>query len=408
MTGRFSTKLVAAIAALSLMGSGVALADDSNDSDVSVSSEATIAPEGEVGGTDEVSEAETGESVDSENVDSEEITDNTGGASTNVVPDRTFRMCLNSALGHQNYNDSAITAAQLKDITGTVRCADFSGDRISSLEGVQYLTNITELEIWYCDRTTSVAPLEKLKNTKLTKLFLDFDSYGSTAKVKFPNLSGLPNLKTLRLSYIPLGDLSNIAKNKELVSVWFKGAQLTKLDALAKLPKIEVVRVETNRDIKDISPLANTSSLRLLSIEDNQLTSIPKSTVKNKIGLDVRGNNIKDFRNGETWSLYSDQDQKISLPMTISNGKTSVDVSSLRSVDGSLPSKVYLAEAYARPLTAHPGSITNGGKTVTFDQVLKDGDWIYAKGKEPAGWFIGLEEIRVSSVSVSGASSAIQ
>ena len=98
--------------------------------------------------------------------------------------------------------------------------------------------------------------------------------------------------------------------------------------------------------------------------------------------------------------------------MEVKNGKTTVDISSLRDMYGSFPNKVCLTEEEVfligeteyHPLADQPGSISKDGKTVTFNQVLKNGDVIYAEGKGIASWFItlttGFEP--VTDLSISG------
>ncbi|MBR6459242.1 MAG: Ig-like domain-containing protein [Actinomycetaceae bacterium] len=443
-TGRFSAKLLATVAALSLMGSGVAVADDVDNgdvtTDVAVSNEVSATPEAQVledeseGATDEVtpdaeestldvepSEEASDEAVledEDASVDDEDVLDDEGGADKNVVPDEYLRKCINNALGYGSKDTRGISAATLKTITKDVSCSavvDISKD-IYSLEGVQYLTNTKRISLGSVSDKASLAPLSKLKNTKLTSLTI-YGDWDNKKKQKFPNLSGLPNLKQIDFNNVPLSNIENIQYNKNLTSVHMFYGYLTDVSPLAKLPKIKTISLYDN-DIKDISSLANIKTLADLSVENNQLTSIPKRTVQTTGAelkttvLRVNENHIKDYKNAKTWRIYEDykQNQNIALKGTVKNKKTTVDISSLRDADGSLPTKVYLTgeNIYHKPMALKdsPGSVSKDGKTATFNQVFKNGDIIYAEGKGIAGWFItlntGIEP--VTSLKISGAS----
>ncbi|MBR6459054.1 MAG: Ig-like domain-containing protein [Actinomycetaceae bacterium] len=482
-TGRFSVKLLATVAALSLMGSGVAVADDVDNgdvtTDVAVSNEVSATPEAQVldnesdvatdevtpdveestldaepseeasddavleDGSDEgVSDSDSVEdeadadidedatvgdedvTVDDEDAtvdDEEDALDDEGGAAKNVVKDKELRKCINvAALGYAKGDSRGITKAKLQKITKSVDCVGAGSGVISSLEGVQYLTKVPTLSISNIRDTTSLKPLEKLKNKKLTRLSLD-GHYKNKKKQKFPNLSGLPNLQSLYVYTMPFSDIKNITKNKKLAYVSITNAAISDVSPLAKLPKVTNIMLSDN-GIKSISSLANIKTLEYLSVRHQNLTSIPKRTVKPKTSwgsdlktyLDVSDNKIKDMRNAKTWSvLDGKQEQTVALKGKVKNKKTTVNISSLRDRDGSLPKKVYLVEnnGYSlKPLTAYPGSISKDGKTATFKKVLKNGDWIYAEGKKIGGWYIKLTTgvkpgAKVTKVSISGPSS---
>lgn len=88
-----------------------------------------------------------------------------------TVPDINFRKCLNSYLGLGLSNTADITINGLGTLTGTVTCTQRS---ITNLEGVQYLTNVSILDLSY-NEINSIPPSIILL-TQLTTLDLSYNA----------------------------------------------------------------------------------------------------------------------------------------------------------------------------------------------------------------------------------------
>ncbi|MBR6458799.1 MAG: leucine-rich repeat domain-containing protein [Actinomycetaceae bacterium] len=304
-SGRFSVKLLAVAAALSLMGSGVAIADDSNDSeigvDVSVSSEATIAPGGEVGDTDEVSEAETGESVygentdtenadsesvdtenvdsegvDTESVDSEEILDDTSGAAAkNVIKDANLKKCVNEQLSR-----SANQAVTAKDLQGlkSLKC---NQRKIANIQGLQHATSLEILNLEH-NQVSDVSALAKL--TKLRHLHLDGNRISNVSP-----LSKLTELEDLYLRANRISNVSALAKLKNLWSLHLEGNRISDVSPLSKLT-LGNLGLGGNR-ISDVSPLSTLTNLGWLNLTSNRISNVSPLSKLTKLGTLLLGSN---------------------------------------------------------------------------------------------------------------------
>jgi len=163
-------------------------------------------------------------------------------ADSNVVPDTNFQRCINSHLGLGLA--TPITASELANFTGTFNCgADGSG--ITSLEGAQYMTNITEFDMVDQFTLSDVSPLKNL--VKLTSLNLAGNNIFSLTP-----LSGLVNLTSLDLS-----------QNHSL-------SDLTPLTSLTKLTSLNLFADR----ISNLTPLSGLTNLTWLYLEDNRITSV--------------------------------------------------------------------------------------------------------------------------------------
>ena len=181
-----------------------------------------------------------------------------------VVPDPSFRACLNSYL--QQPADADVTADQLSGLTGTVTCD--GGDRqerVTDLTGAQHLTGLTGLAL-NNNNIADLSPLAPL--TGLTDLELLGNQVVSTQP-----LAALNALSTLDLRGNQVTDLSGLAQAAALTEFYADGNRLTDLTPLAGCTSLTTLWLAHNA-ITDLAPLAGLTQLKELSVEGNQVTRV--------------------------------------------------------------------------------------------------------------------------------------
>jgi internalin A len=147
---------------------------------------------------------------------------------------------------------------------------------IKKLNGLQYCTGLTDLQLASNFQISDVSPLAKLIN------LINLDLYGANVGDITP-LSNIVNLRELDLSNNRIGDISP-------------------LSSLTGLKFLDL----TGNQISDITPLANLTALRSLDLYGNKITDIaPLADNKGLTGCYVRlkGNSL----NAESVNVYIPQ-----------------------------------------------------------------------------------------------------
>jgi Leucine-rich repeat (LRR) protein len=185
-------------------------------------------------------------------------------ADTAVVPDDSFRSCLNSYL--RQPAEAEVTSAQLSGLTGTVTCDGAERpSQVSDLTGSQYLTGLTSLALDH-NQITDLSGLAGLSG--LTNLELLGNQVDSTQA-----LAGLTQLTSLDLRGNQITDLSGLAQATALTQLYADDNQLTDLTPLATATGLTTLWLSHNQ-IVDVTPLAGLTHLTELSLADNQLASV--------------------------------------------------------------------------------------------------------------------------------------
>jgi len=234
-----------------------------------------------------------------------------------VVPDADFRACLNSDYLRAG-KTAIITASQLGALKGTVECAAPMTYQIKSIEGAQYLTGITtldvssnkisdlsplenltgltDLDVGYNWPLSDMTPLSKLTNltnlglganvitdfttlvklTKLTTLSLRFSGIADAMP-----LSGLTNLEELDLAFTEVTDATPLTNLNKLTTLDISRTSLANLAPLAQMKGLTKL-LANNDHISDVTPLASSTGLTTLSLNGNQISDItPLRGLKN-------------------------------------------------------------------------------------------------------------------------------
>jgi len=158
-------------------------------------------------------------------------------ADSNVVPDASFRKCLNDAM-YGSAGTWAITKQELNDFAGVdvysdagylgVDCWEWA-ESIRSIEGAQYLTRIAAFELGG-SRVTDFSPLAGL--AALRELGL----WGT--KVRLSTLSGLTGLRRLYLSGVGASDVSALSTLTNLTRLDLQSNSITELRPLRSLTRL--------------------------------------------------------------------------------------------------------------------------------------------------------------------------
>ncbi|MCL2355115.1 MAG: leucine-rich repeat domain-containing protein [Oscillospiraceae bacterium] len=191
-----------------------------------------------------------------------------------------------------NWDDPCIVnLGDLYNLSGELRAWG-----IQSLNGIEYLPNLTELAInWF--GTLDISSLENLEN------LINLDLNGRINDIY--SLSGLTNLRYLRIHGARINDISALSELTNLKILDLVLNEITDISPLSNLLNLESLNMGTNgayegvntNNVKDISPLSNLTNLTELLLEGNQISNIsPLSNLTNLEVVNLAGNQISDLR----------------------------------------------------------------------------------------------------------------
>ena len=213
----------------------------------------------------------------------------TPAAGAVVIPDPLLRTAIEEALGKAP--GEPITADEMATLTELV--PDYPGHPgYSSLEGLQYATNMTTLELRnespFEGKLTDLSPLSGL--TKLTNLTIWFSNVSDLSP-----LSGLTELTHLNLFWSNISDVSPLSSLTELTYLSLRSNNVADLSPLSNLVKLTDLDLSYNVFF-DISSLSNLTGLTQLNLSFNNVSDLsPLSNLTGLIGLDLDDNNISDL-----------------------------------------------------------------------------------------------------------------
>ena len=140
-----------------------------------------------------------------------------------------------------------------------------SDKEIQDLSGLQYCTNLTDLDLWH-NQVSDISPLGNL--TSLTRLDLGDNEISDISPV-----GNLTDLEYLFLYSNQIGDITSVANLTNLTSLSLQHNQVNDISPLAKLTNLIALDLWSNQ-ITDISPLANLTRLTYLYLPRNQISDI--------------------------------------------------------------------------------------------------------------------------------------
>ncbi|MBC2065366.1 LapB repeat-containing protein [Listeria welshimeri] len=252
-------------------------------------------------------------------------------------------------LNKQNTSDT-VTQTELNSITGSFQAINKG---IKSIEGAEYLQNITELDVEK-NQITDITPVANLK--KLTTLLInsnqitdispvadlanlttfycgnnpisDISAVQNLTKLSIFNcytanvenispVKNLINLKTLSLGSNNIHDISDIEKLTALEYLSFSNNPVENPEVIGNLINLNTLWLY-NAQIKNIDFTASLPSLTSVYLYNNQISDISEvSNWRNIEYLELNGNQISDITpiaNLTTLKTLKLQDQKITNP----------------------------------------------------------------------------------------------
>ncbi|MDQ8186136.1 leucine-rich repeat domain-containing protein [Pelagicoccus sp. SDUM812002] len=177
-----------------------------------------------------------------------------------------------------------LTDAELKNLT-TLQIVLYDpeeSEKIKSLEGLEYASNLEQLELMG-HSITDLDPVSFLSN--LTKLRI------SNNPPFAPNpITSLTSLRSLTIENCGLTSLQFAAGLAELEQLTLSQNEIISLSPLEDLTKLTMLQVSNNR-ITSLNPLKDLPNLSLLEVRDNSVTDItPLSNVTSLETLDLSSN----------------------------------------------------------------------------------------------------------------------
>lgn len=175
------------------------------------------------------------------------------------IPDANLKSALLTELNKGA--DYSITVDDMKSIDSLYAY----GKKISSIEGLQYCTNLKTLDLDY----NSISDISPLKN--------------------------LTNLQTLYLIGNKISDISYLSGLKNLNVLFLINNEISDLTPLKNLTNLNFLEVNSNK-FTDYSPILSLTNLSNLFLEHNNIDDISGlSSLTNLVKLDLAGNNIQDI-----------------------------------------------------------------------------------------------------------------
>ncbi|MBC2271398.1 internalin [Listeria welshimeri] len=160
---------------------------------------------------------------------------------------------------------------------------------IASIEGVQYLNNLTELRLDGINNSISdLHPLSGLIHLK------DIDLSHNQISDLSP-LSDLIKLTSLHMNHNKISDISPLSDLTNLTSLWISDNQINDLSALFGLISLAELHSGENQ-INNLTPLSGLTNLTTLVIYQNKISNIrPLSSLTNLNILIIGKNKISDI-----------------------------------------------------------------------------------------------------------------
>ena len=182
------------------------------------------------------------------------------GKATDIVSfsDPNLEMSVRDTLGLPSMK--AIVVSDLSDLT----VLDISQQSITSLEGLQYAVNLTQITA-NNNEITDLSPVEYLGH--LRTLYLSDNRISDLSPLIY-----LRKLKTLYLESNQISDLSAL-EGIDLYDVSFGANNITDLSPLSCAVHMQRMNLFGNR-ISDLSALSSMQSLSWLALNENQITDL--------------------------------------------------------------------------------------------------------------------------------------
>ncbi len=194
---------------------------------------------------------------DAENDSSSEHTD-IDEANGLIFTDKNLKNCIAE---HLKKEDDTILEHEIPEL----KELDCSSKDISSLEGIEQLTDLEVLDLSY----NNFKAFKEL--TKLDKL-KELDLSGNNL-LEITDLKNIQSVTTLRLSDTKFKDFTTVASLENLKVLYLNENSLTDISQLSAMKNLGELYLKNN-ELSDISPLKNLTNITILSISENKISDI--------------------------------------------------------------------------------------------------------------------------------------
>ena len=278
--------------------------------------------------------------------------------------DQNFYNCVIEEYNKENNASFPYTANLTDEQLGSIKSVSCTNENVSSVNGIQYLTNLEILNL-YKNLLTS---LDVSTNTKLEKLSVDHNQLTSL------DIGNNVNLKSLMVSNNQLTNL-NVRNNEKLEYLYANNNNLKELDVsnnailrylYAYVNKLTSLDVSNNVNLESLYvyenkltslDVSNNANLESLWISNNQLANLDVSNNTKLMELEVRSNQLTSLdvsNNVNLESLYVYENKLTSLDVSNNANLKSLDVSrnQLTSLDVSYNVNLESLYVYENKLTS--------------------------------------------------------
>ena len=203
------------------------------------------------------------------------------------IPDANLKAKLWSQLGRTG-TPGDVTCADMRSLTRlnafaartengrpTPRSGLPREERIESLEGLQYATNLTELHLYF-NYISDISPLSGLSNLRI--LYIN-----NNRILDLTPLRGLTSLEELGLGWNWISDLTPLQGLTSLRQLFIEGNRIQDLRPLRGMTGLQALRASRNR-ISDVSPLQGLTALAELNLEANRIQDIAALAANTGLG----------------------------------------------------------------------------------------------------------------------------
>ena len=160
---------------------------------------------------------------------------------------------------------------------------------VSSLEGLQYCSNLTRLSYSGPGSVTDISPLSGCVNLEFLEIQLN-------SIEDLTPLGSLVELEQLVLAFNKISDISPLQNLPNLTLILMQDNEISDLSPLAELPSLTHVRFDYNL-ISDLTPLATVDSLTYLGVEHNNVSDLtPLEPLARLSSLLLSYNSISDLQ----------------------------------------------------------------------------------------------------------------
>jgi len=201
-----------------------------------------------------------------------------------LFPDKGLARVISFWVGEEI--NTPIKMIRIKNLS-IIKQPNFFYKEIKSLEGLQYATNVTIIDLNDQDISDlrPISGLTKLKTINLRQSRL----------TDITPLQGLTNLETLVLRGNNIRDLRPLASLANLKELDLMNNGITDLTGLSTLSKLQQLDLGVNQ-ISDLTELSSLTSLQNLILHDNKIVDLrPLITLAALTDLNLRSNYLTDI-----------------------------------------------------------------------------------------------------------------